>query len=1147
MKLLLKKAKYIFVFVLALSYLGCEDVENLFPTVTSAFTYTINEDTGVVTFINISEDAKFYIWDFGDGDGSTEINPVKAYAESGTYTVTLKATNEAGASDTSEDDITILIVTPSEPCTEETEQSLDAADFNLTFQTDPGSAIVSDGAAYSYIDNPDFDNTVNPSCKVAEIVRDASLPFANNQILFDAKFDFNTNTGFKLKIWAPAVGTNVLLKLEDKTDSNINTEVAAVTTMANAWEELTFDFDASASGTYDKIVLFLDINTDSGATYYLDDFALNSGGNGGTCTAETSQSLGGADFNLTFQTDPGSAIVGDGATYSYIDNPDTSGINPSCKVGEIVRDPSLPFANNQIEVNTKFDFNANSGFKLKVWAPAVGTNVLVKLEDKTDSGINTEVGAVTTTANAWEELTFDFPGSESGKYDKIVLFFDITTNSGETYYIDDFALYGTGGGGGGTPATFPLDFEDGLLFFNAFEGATVAVIDNPQTTGNPSSKVLELGKPSGAPFFAGINSDPALNGPSIDLANGLAFSMKIWSPKAGINVRMRLEQEPGVTNPPAYEIFQTVANANEWVTVTFDFSTTPATSGDVYTRMVLNTDWDTDPAGGETYYIDDIVQETPSGGGGPIAPTAGPAAPTQNSADVISIFSDSYTDVPNSGFNNYGSAAFEQVDLGGNAALKYTFVAGGGGNFQVIELGGGNQIDAAAAGMTNFRFDLWFPNEVDGSSAFLMKVVDIPGAASEGAINIGASSTPAMAQGSWLSFDIPITELQANGLAGYSNIQQVVIDLVNAGEVYIDNIYFYKPAGGGGPIAPTAGPAAPTQNSADVISIFSDSYTDVPNSGFNNYGSAAFEQVDLGGNAALKYTFVAGGGGNFQVIELGGGNQIDAAAAGMTNFRFDLWFPNEVDGSSAFLMKVVDIPGAASEGAINIGASSTPAMAQGSWLSFDIPITELQANGLAGYSNIQQVVIDLVNAGEVYIDNLYFYKPGGGAGGNLAINGDFETGDLTGWTSFATENNGTFEVSTAQANGGIYSGLVVADVDGIGSPSFPVVKQANIGIGTITPNTSVTITFDLFGSVAGAGGVVFAEFFSELSGGGTSSSEILGGGPLFPNGTWTTYTFTTTTGADVSGGVTLQLKADCGGNSGCSIDAYFDNVTVTIN
>ena len=178
-------------------------VENLFPDVTSAFTYTVNEDTGTVTFINISEDAKTYLWNFGDGTTSTEINPVKSYSESGTYTVTLKATNEAGASDTSEDEVIIVIVTPSDDCTAETEQSLGGADFNLTFQTDPGSAIVADGAAYSYIDNPDASG-INTSCKVGEIVRDASLPFANNQIEVDSKFDFNANAGFKLKVWAPA-------------------------------------------------------------------------------------------------------------------------------------------------------------------------------------------------------------------------------------------------------------------------------------------------------------------------------------------------------------------------------------------------------------------------------------------------------------------------------------------------------------------------------------------------------------------------------------------------------------------------------------------------------------------------------------------------------------------------------------------------------------------------------------------------------------------------------------------------------------------------------------------------------------------------------------------------------------------------------
>jgi hypothetical protein len=112
-------------------------------------------------------------------------------------------------------------------------------------------------------------------------------------------------------------------------------------------------------------------------------------------------------------------------------------------------------------------------------------------------------------------------------------------------------------------------------------------------------------------------------------------------------------------------------------------------------------------------------------------------------------------------------------------------------------------------------------------------------------------------------------------------------------------------------------------------------------------------------------------------------------------------------------------------------------------------------------------------------------------------------------------------------------------------------KQANIGIGTVAPNSPVTISFDLFGSLAGAGGVVFAEFFSELAGGGTSKAEILGGGPLFPvapndwTAGWVTYTFNTTTGPDVDGGVTLQLKADCGANPGCTVDTYWDNVSVT--
>lgn len=368
----------------------------------------------------------------------------------------------------------------------------------------------------------------------------------------------------------------------------------------------------------------------------------------------------------------------------------------------------------------------------------------------------------------------------------------------------------------------------------------------------------------------------------------------------------------------------------------------------------------------------------------PVLPPTAPAAdPTQNAADVISIFSDSYTDVPNQGFNLYGLAGFEIVDIAGsgNSALRYTRVPGDGGNFQVIELGGANQIDAAGAGMTNLRMDLYFPNPLDATDQLLLKVVDIGATVTEALVFINQSSSPALAQGTWLSFDFPLTELTALGSdppapIGTANIQQVVIDLLGedqTGEVYVDNIYFYRDTGGG----PSAPAPVPTQDPANVISIYSDSYTDVPNQGFNLYGGAAFEEVDIAGsgNRALRYTFTSDPGGNFQIIELGGANVIDAAAAGMTHLRFDVYFPMVETGVTEWVLGIVDIDPdnpPASRGDVRASATSTPVIAQGQWLSFDVPLSDLTS--LTGTSHIQQVAIDLINTADAYVDNIYFYS-----------------------------------------------------------------------------------------------------------------------------------------------------------------------------
>ena len=60
--------------------------------------FDTEDEMGTVTFTNNSINADSYEWDFGDGETSTEENPVHVYSTSGEYTVTLTATNGCGPS-----------------------------------------------------------------------------------------------------------------------------------------------------------------------------------------------------------------------------------------------------------------------------------------------------------------------------------------------------------------------------------------------------------------------------------------------------------------------------------------------------------------------------------------------------------------------------------------------------------------------------------------------------------------------------------------------------------------------------------------------------------------------------------------------------------------------------------------------------------------------------------------------------------------------------------------------------------------------------------------------------------------------------------------------------------------------------------------
>lgn len=71
----------------------------------SSFTYSVS-GANEATFTNTSAFADTYVWDFGDGDTSSAVDPVHAYLSAGTYTVELIA-GKCGMSDTSESAVVV--------------------------------------------------------------------------------------------------------------------------------------------------------------------------------------------------------------------------------------------------------------------------------------------------------------------------------------------------------------------------------------------------------------------------------------------------------------------------------------------------------------------------------------------------------------------------------------------------------------------------------------------------------------------------------------------------------------------------------------------------------------------------------------------------------------------------------------------------------------------------------------------------------------------------------------------------------------------------------------------------------------------------------------------------------------------------------
>ena len=459
------------------------------------------------------------------------------------------------------------------------------------------------GASFEISKDPD--NSSNNTGKVTNGGND----WETAELILDnpIKIVQGGNNAYSVKIYNPTADTHELMMKLEQSDDNEYIELKQ-NFSSKGWNTLIFDFSTVTAqawpnpggawdGTADfkKLVFFIDGGKQDTGTYHLDDIELFISGSS-TVTPGTLIS--------SFE-DAGSLSGFDGGAQEIIDNPDTSG-NSSDKVLKLVKNSGQTWGGHKFTVTDKFKLDSEGKLRVKVWSPRVGLNFMMKFEDAVgwpNTTATAEVTATSTVANQWEVLTYDFSGASSSvEWYNLVMFMDNGTmgdgSSNFTIYIDDITQYSS------TGSSVIADFEDaGSL--SGFDGGAQEIIDNPDTSGNSSDKVLKLVKNSGQTW--GGHKFTVTDKFKLDSEGKLR--VKVWSPRVGLNFMMKFEDAVGWPNTTATaEVTATSTVANQWEVLTYDFS--GASSSVEWYNLVMFMDNGTmgDGSSNFTIYIDDITQ-----------------------------------------------------------------------------------------------------------------------------------------------------------------------------------------------------------------------------------------------------------------------------------------------------------------------------------------------------------------------------------------------------------------------------------------------------------------------------------------------------------------------------------------------------------
>jgi hypothetical protein len=729
-----------------------------------------------------------------------------------------------------------------------------------------------------------------------------------------------TATKMTVKVYSPAAGIHVRLKVEDAADGTHSVETEALTTMANAWETLTFDFASQATGTaalnltytYNRASIFFDFGNVPGAdeTFYFDDIAFVTPGGGGggwpTITFDDAAiTYGRTDFGGVTSTqvaDP--AAGGAQLQVGQVVKPPTAQVWGGTTVSTIAGDkvPTIPFSATATKMT------------VKVYSPAAGIHVRLKVEDAADGTHSVETEALTTMANAWETLTFDFASQATGTaalnlaftFNRASIFFDFGNVPGadETFYFDDIAFVaaGGGGGGGGGGTVVSNVFGNGALdagvAFVPFGGSDNTPLPAPDagtlfTDGSAALKVVVTatgGAYSGGAWVASAPRD-------LRAANALVF----WA-KASTAV-----------TPPA-KLLKVQLGNDGGAGANVDFQVESI-------GLTVTTNWQ--------QYIIPLPDPTKANGIDGLFSFA-----EGNDNYTLWLAKVQYVNVPGAvlGSGVVSGDGFNGVPQPLSVPVGSTYTISPAPNSITWTLGAnptfaGSPIQPLANG-GNLNNDGWRWFTLSSSNNAVATV------SPDGVIS-GVSAGTATFTGTLPS---------GTAIPGQTSVTVTA------------------------PLATPANyaPAPPTPQGA-AISLFnsSNTYTNVPvDTWSTSWSGCCNTLVDpfaiAGGNGVKQYTL-----SNFVGVEFGlNGTNSPVDASGLTIFHVDVWSPNP--STNLEIQLVNDAGGTAAIGKFEAGQIAT-----GGWVSLDIPLASFA--GLTIQNKINQLLFVAAGPTVLYVDNVYFH------------------------------------------------------------------------------------------------------------------------------------------------------------------------------